>query len=112
MTNKKPLPEKWRSEQRAVKATQMAFDVGDEVQYQLRLEALKLGITPSERIRQILGLATSGRTKRPRLSISLSEADFSSLAESYDISDANRIEIKKYAAQMLINHIQQTKASD
>lgn len=112
MTDKKPMPEKWQSEQRAVKATQVAFDVGEEVQYELRLEALKLGVTPSERIRQVLGLPTGTRAKRPRLSISLSEDDFASLAQNYDINDEDRIEIKKRAAQILIDYINQNKQPD
>lgn len=110
MSDKKSIPEKWQSEQRAVKATQVAFDVGEEVQYQLRLEALQQGVTPSERIRQILGLPTGKRAKRPRLSISLSEDDFAALARDYDIHEIDRVEIKKHAAQTLIDYINQNKS--
>lgn len=104
MSDERKIPPKWQSETRTVKAIQLAFDVGERVQYQVRKEALDLDIAPSDRIRQILGLAVSGRPKRPRLSISLSEDDFIALAERYGVTPDDRVAIKRKAAEDLIKH--------
>lgn len=103
--------EKWEKEKKAVKAIQVAFDVGEEVQYALRREALDMGVTPSDRIRQILGLPVQKKPVRPRLSISLSEEDFITLAEEYGLSVDDRLNIKQKAAESLIHHIRQEKKS-
>jgi hypothetical protein len=106
MSDDRKIPEKWRTETRAVKAIQLAFDVGERVQYQVRKEALDLDLAPSDRVRQILGLPVTGRPKRPRLSISLSEEDFVALADHYGVSPGDRIAIKRKAAETLIRHFE------
>jgi hypothetical protein len=74
LSEKSKLPDRWQKEQRTVKAVQIAFDVGEEVQYLIRREALDLAINPPDRIRQILaaivhiivptGFHSAGRTVR------------------------------------------------
>ena len=44
-------PNKWSDERKAVKAVQIAFDVGDEFNRRIRFEALERGINPPDRIR-------------------------------------------------------------
>lgn len=107
--NSAKTKEKWEKEKKVVKAIQVAFDVGEEVQYALRREALDLGITPSDCIRQILGLPVQKKPVRPRLSISLTEDDFISLAKVYGLSADDRLNIKQKAAEVLIDHIRQEK---
>ena len=96
---------KWEKEKKAVKAVQIAFDVGDEVNRRIRQEALERGINPPDRIRQILGLPVQKKPLRPRLSISLSEADFGLLAERFSVSWDDRIRIRQLAAEKLIDHL-------
>ena len=96
---------KWEKEKKAVRAVQLAFDVGDEVNYQIRLEALEEGINPPDRVRQILGLPVNSKPVRPRLSISLSDIDFEMLGETFNVSPTDRLRIRQLAAEKLIDHI-------
>ncbi len=96
---------KWEKEKSALRAVQLAFDVGDEVNHQIRLEALDQGINPPDRVRQILGLPVNARPQRPRLSISLSPLDFEMLAEAFDVDVSDRLRIRQLAAEKLIAHI-------
>jgi hypothetical protein len=100
------LPNRWQNEQKTVKAVQIAFDVGEEVQYQIRREALDLAINPPDRIRQILGLPVNSKPVRPRLSISLSPQDFILLAEQFGVDPDDRIAIRHMAAEKLIQHLE------
>lgn len=102
---KRPLPKKWQDEKKAIKAIQVAFDVGEKIQYVIRKEALDRNINPSDRIRQILGLQVSRKPKRLRLSISLSKDDMTYLAETYKLDDSDPVEIKRRAAEKLVEHV-------
>ena len=101
---------KWEEEKKAVKAVQIAFDVGDEVNRRIRQEALERGINPPDRIRQILGLPVQKKPMRPRLSISLSEADFGLLAERFSVSWDDRVRIRQLAAEKLIDHLKDSES--
>ena len=90
---------------------QIAFDVGDEVQYLIKREALDQGINPTDRIRQILGLPVSKKPVRPRLSISLSETDFQILGERFDVEPGDRLALRQMAAERLIQHMRDAKDS-
>ncbi|MBL4660490.1 MAG: hypothetical protein JKY19_09040 [Alcanivoracaceae bacterium] len=103
MSNKK-IPQKWQEEKKAIKATQVAFDVGEKIQYVIRKEALDRNLNPPDRIRQILGLKVSRKPKRLRLSISLTAEDMKFLAKKFAIDEDDNIEIKRRAAEMLIKH--------
>lgn len=106
---KRKIPKKWENEIKAIKATQVAFDVGEKVQYVIRKEALDRNINPSDRIRQILGLKVSRKPKRLRLSISLSDEDSAFLADSYKLEKKDSVEIKRKAAEKLIKHVKNNK---
>jgi hypothetical protein len=97
--------DKWDKEKKAVKAVQVAFDLGEEVSHHIRLEALQKGINPPDRIREILGLAVNSKPVRPRLSISLTDDDFDSLAQSFGVSPNDRLRIRQYAAEKLIANL-------
>ena len=103
---KRKIPKKWENEIKAIKATQVAFDVGEKVQYVIRKEALDRNINPSDRIRQILGLKVSRKPKRLRLSISLSDVDLAFLADSYRLETIDTVEVKRRAAQKLVKHVE------
>ena len=111
MAKKFYIPRRWEEERRAIKAVQIAFDVGDEVQYLIKREALDQGINPTDRIRQILGLPVSKKPVRPRLSISLSETDFQILGERFDVEPGDRLALRQMAAERLIAHMRDAKDS-
>ncbi|QQX79481.1 hypothetical protein JK628_18430 [Shewanella sp. KX20019] len=100
---KNPLPEQWQQNQKAAKATQIAFDMDEKFQYSIRKAALDAGVSPSDQIRDILGLAVTKRPKRPRLTVSLSAEDYELLAEKYNLKAEQQLEIKKHVLDDLIN---------
>ena len=99
------LPEKWQSSIKAVKAVQVAFDMDEKIQLAIRKQALEAGISPSEQIRDILGLPTNKRPKRPRLTVSLSSDDYELLAEKYNLTSEQQLEIKKKLMDDLIHYV-------
>ena len=98
--------DKWQKERQAVKAVQVAFDLGHEVSYLIRTEALEQGINPPDRIRQILGLPVSNKPIRPRLSISLTEEDFVHLATEFGVDPSDKLKIRQMAAEKLLEHLE------
>jgi hypothetical protein len=99
------VPDKWQSSVKAVKAVQVAFDMDEKIQLAIRKQALEAGISPSEQIRDILGLPINKRPKRPRLTVSLSADDYALLAEKYALSSEQQLEIKKKLMDDLINYV-------
>lgn len=99
------IPEKWESSVKAVKAVQIAFDMDEKIQLAIRKEALEAGLSPSDKIRDILGLPTNKRPKRPRLTVSLAPADYELLAKKYHLSSEQQLDIKKRLMDDLINHV-------
>lgn len=99
------LPEKWQSSVKAVKAVQVAFDMDEKIQLSIRKQALEAGISPSEQIRDILGLPTNKRPKRPRLTVSLSPDDYELLAEKYNLTSDQQLEIKKKLMDDLVHYV-------
>jgi len=103
------IPEKWQSTVNAIKAVQVAFDMDEKVQFEIRKQALHNGLSPSDQIRSILGLPTAKRPKRPRLTVSLSPVDYVLLAEKYHISADQQLEIKKRLMDDLIAYVADDK---
>ena len=95
------LPEKWKQSAKVVKAVQIAFDMDTKLQYSIRRSALDKGISPSEQIRHLLGLATHKKPKRPRLTVSLNGEDYQQLGERYHIPADQQLEIKKSVIEEL-----------
>ncbi len=102
--------DRWENEKKAVRAVQVAFDVGDEVNQRIRLEAAEQGINPPDRVRQILGLPSNRKPQRPRLTISLTEEDFRLLAERFSVDVDDRLKIRQVAAERLIRHLNEAGA--
>lgn len=99
------IPEKWQSSVKAIKAVQVAFDMDEKIQLSIRKQALDAGLSPSDQIRDILGLPINKRPKRPRLTVSLAPSDYQLLAEKYQLSADDQLEIKKKLMDDLISHI-------
>jgi predicted Co/Zn/Cd cation transporter (cation efflux family) len=103
------IPEKWQSSVKAIKAVQVAFDMDEKIQLAIRKEALEAGLSPSDQIRDILGLPINKRPKRPRLTVSLAPDDYLVLAEKYQLLPEQQLEIKKKLMDDLILHITEQK---
>lgn len=103
--------DKWDREKQAAKAVQVAFDLGHDVSYQIRAEALQRGLNPPDRIREILGLPVSNKPVRPRLSISLTDEDFDLLAQAFAVEASDRLRIRQLAAEKLIEHLESRQES-
>ncbi len=107
MTDKiaKKISEKWQSSIKAIKAVQVAFDMDEKVQLTIRKQALEAGLSPSDQIRDILGLPINKRPKRPRLTVSLAPDDYKVLAAKYNLQAEQQLEIKKRLMDDLIAHV-------
>jgi hypothetical protein len=101
---KSKQPERWKKESKAVKATQIAFDISTEAQKRLKLTAIQNDLSPSDQMRKILGLP-SKKPVRPRLTISLSEEDYVILAEHYKVDPDDKLTIKELAAKEIIGFV-------
>lgn len=99
------IPDKWQSSVKAIKAVQVAFDMDERVQLSIRKQALEAGLSPSDQIRDILGLPINRKPKRPRLTVSLSPSDYQVLAEKYQLNPDEQLEIKRKLMDDLIAHI-------
>jgi len=68
----------------------------------VRLAAFESQLSTSDQIRKILGLPYSSKPVRPRLTVSLSDADYALLAERLGVDAADRRRIKEMLHEQLI----------
>ena len=101
----KKMPDKWQSSVKAIKAVQVAFDMDEKIQLSIRKQALDAGLSPSDQIRDILGLPINKRPKRPRLTVSLAPDDYQILAKKYDLKAEQQLEIKRKLMDELIDYV-------
>ena len=106
----KKMPDKWQSSIKAIKAVQVAFDMDEKIQLSIRKQALDAGLSPSDQIRDILGLAINKRPKRPRLTVSLAPDDYQALAEKYGLKAEQQLEIKRKLMDELIDYVNSENA--
>ena len=99
MTKQPQIPEKWQKSQKAIKATQMAFDLDQSVAQAVRVAAATNGLSPSDQIRKIIGLETKP-PQRPRLTVSLTPDCFARLAQ--EMGTDNKTDIRRNILQALI----------
>jgi len=103
----KKMPDKWQSSIKAIKAVQVAFDMDEQIQLSIRKQALDAGLSPSDQIRDILGLPINKRPKRPRLTVSLAPDDYQVLAEKYNLKAEQQLEIKRKLMDELIEYVKE-----
>jgi hypothetical protein len=95
-------PARWSGSDDALRAVQVAFDVEVAVMESIREAAFHNNLSTSDQIRRVLGLSTSTRPKRPRLTVSLTAQDYEVLARRYGLQEGDRLEIKERVTQELI----------
>lgn len=95
-------PPRWQSSDEAIRAVQVAFDVEDAVLEAVRGAAFENNLSTSDQIRRLLGLPTASRPKRPRLTVSLTPADYAALGDRYGLPAEDRLAIKERVTRELI----------
>jgi hypothetical protein len=95
-------PARWQAADAALRAVQVAFDVEERVMQAIRTAAFHNNLSNSDQIRSVLGLSVAPSVKRPRLTVSLSPADYESLATRYGLSVEDKLQIKERVTQALI----------
>ncbi|KZN52721.1 hypothetical protein [Pseudoalteromonas luteoviolacea] len=99
----------WQKQEKAVRATQLAFDLSSEVQKFIKKSAIDEELTPSDMIRRILGLEIKSKKTRQRLSFNLSDDEIVLLAQRFGISDGDKRMVKQKVADLLIQHVKDSK---
>lgn len=110
-------PARWQGSDAAIRAVQVAFDVENAVLEAVRHAAFERNLSTPDQIRQLLGLSVTRRPKRPRLTVSLTEADYQVLAARYGLAPEDRLAIKERVTEALISfardwHAQADTAAD
>lgn len=107
-----PSNQKWEKQKAALKKVQISFELAQSVDQQIRIEAAKSGESPSNVIRRVLGLEVSPPV-RPRLGVSLSQAEIENIAAHYNADPKDRKAWMRKAAQTIQEHYaKQAKISD
>lgn len=99
--------QKWEKQEKAIRATQLAFDLSASVQKTIKKRAIDSDLTPSDKIRQILGLGVKSKKTRQRLSFYLNDEELALLAERYGLPQNDKIAIKQRVAEELITYAQE-----
>lgn len=94
---------RWSGSAAALRAVQVAFDVEEQVIEAVRYAAYENRLSQPDQIRKILGLPCTARPQRPRLTVSLSDADYGLLAQRFGIDVEDKRRIKEVLHQELIN---------
>lgn len=102
-------PPRWQSEQSAIKAIQIAFDISADAQKIIKQEALNNNLNPPDQIRKILGLSYNKKPVRPRLTVTLKDEDFAVLAERYGLDASDQNTIRERVVEELIGFASKVK---
>jgi hypothetical protein len=99
------LPEKWKKSEPSLRAVQLAFEFSKPISEAIRQQAHTHGISTSDQIRSIIGLPAK-KARRPRLTVSLSEADYQLLSERYGIPISDKQAIRQAIADEVVAYAQ------
>lgn len=91
----------WAKSDKSIRAVQVIFELEQAHSRALRIQAIEKDLSPSDYIRNIVGLLPK-KPIRPRLSISLSEEDYTILAERYSLKPDDKDQIRKHIKEELI----------
>ena len=84
MALKKNIPKNWTKSDKNIRAVQVIFELEQAQSRALRISAINQDLSPSDYIRDIVGLSRK-KPVRPRLTISLTEEDYKVLAKRYKL---------------------------
>jgi hypothetical protein len=104
MADTKKVPQSWEKSNKSIRAVQVVFELEQPESQALRIKAIEQGLSPSDYIRDIIGLPRK-KPVRPRLSVSLSEEDYMILAKRYNLKPDEKDLIRATIKEELIkNH--------
>ncbi|QYF95293.1 hypothetical protein KY495_09130 [Massilia sp. PAMC28688] len=101
---------RWSGSDAALRSVQVAFDVEKQVIDAVRYAAFKNQLSPSDQIRTILGLPCTTRPVRPRLTVTLSDADYALLGQRFGLAPEDKRKIKDALHETLIAFAREQKA--
>ncbi len=101
MALKKQAPESWKGSDKSLRAVQVIFELEQAQSRTLRIKAIEKDLSPSDYIRDIIGLPRK-KPVRPRLSISLSGEDYIILAKRYKLKPDDKVQIRERIKEELI----------
>ena len=93
---------RWTGSDAALRSVQVAFDVEKQVIDAVRYAAFENQLNTSDQIRRILGLPCTHKPVRPRLTVTLSDADYAILAERFGVDPDDRRKIKEALHEQLV----------
>ena len=97
----KKRPASWAQSDKSLRAVQVIFELGLEQSRTLRIRAIEQDLSPSDYIREIIGLPRK-KPIRPRLSISLSAEDYQILSQRYQLQPEQKEQIREKIKQELL----------
>lgn len=103
---------RWTGSDAALRAVQVAFDVEKQVIDAVRYAAFENQLSPSDQIRKILGLPCTSKPVRPRLTVTLSDADYAILAERFGVAMDDKRKIKEALHEALISFAKKQSKSN
>lgn len=103
---------RWTSSDAALRSVQVAFDVEQQVIDAVRYAAFENQLSPSDQIRTILGLPCTSKPLRPRLTVTLSDADYALLAGRFGLQVEDKRKIKEALHEALIDFAKKQKVRD
>jgi len=102
MAAKKKIPATWSQSDKSIRAVQVIFELGLEPSRTLRIQAIEQDLSPSDYIREIIGLPRK-KPIRPRLSITLSSEDYQILGKRYQLTPDKKEQIRERIKEELLN---------
>ena len=95
----------WQKQRQQLKKVQLQFEFARDVERQIKLDAIAQHTTPSNIVRDVLGLKPSG-PQRPRLGVSLAREELEALAERFALDPNDRRALVRRATQAVHAHYQ------
>lgn len=103
---------RWTGSDAALRSLQVAFDVEKQVIDAVRYAAFRNQLSPSDQIRHILGLPCTSKPVRPRLTVTLSDADYAILGQRFGLAVDDKRKIKEALHEALIDFAMRQKAPE
>ncbi len=101
MVSNKKIPSSWTKSDKSIRAVQVIFELEQAQSRTLRINAIEQDLSPSDYIRDIIGLPRK-KPLRPRLSISLSDEDYRLLAKRYQLKSEEKVAIRECIKKEII----------
>lgn len=99
----------WQKQSQQLKKVQFQFEFLKDVDRQIKLDAIERQTTPSNIVRDLLGLKPSGPI-RPRLGVSLSPGELELLGDRFNVDPDDRRALVRRATEAVHAHYSENKS--